>query len=59
MGITSEQKQFFEEKGYLVVKGLFSPEEAAFYRDHYMNLREKGVYPGDFSGVDLTSNATP
>lgn len=56
MGVTPEQKRFFEEQGYLVVRGLFSPEEAAFYRDHYMRLREKGEWPGDFSGVDLNSN---
>ena len=56
MAITAEQKRFFDERGYVIVKGLFSPEEAAFYRDHYMDMRAKGVYPGDFSGVDLTSN---
>jgi ectoine hydroxylase-related dioxygenase (phytanoyl-CoA dioxygenase family) len=56
MEITAEQSKFFEDNGYLVVKGLFSPDETAFYRDHYMQMREAGAYPGDYSGVDITSN---
>jgi hypothetical protein len=31
-------------------------EEVERYRQHYMELREAGAYPGDFGGVDLTSN---
>jgi ectoine hydroxylase-related dioxygenase (phytanoyl-CoA dioxygenase family) len=46
----------FEQNGYTVAKGLFSPEEVAHYRDHYMTLRAAGSYPGDTAGVDVTSN---
>ncbi|GLV55234.1 protein involved in biosynthesis of mitomycin antibiotics/polyketide fumonisin [Dictyobacter sp. S3.2.2.5] len=50
--IADEVKQFFDENGYVVVKQLFSPEEVAHYRDHYMDLRLKGSYPGDLVGAD-------
>jgi ectoine hydroxylase-related dioxygenase (phytanoyl-CoA dioxygenase family) len=56
MKLTAEQKALYDDKGYLVVKGLFTPEEAAFYRDHYMKMREAGAYPGDYSGIDISSN---
>ena len=56
IAITAEQKRFFDENGYLVVRGLFTPEEADFYRDHYMRMREAGAQPGDFSGVDVNSS---
>ena len=36
-----------EKDGYVVVRGLFSPDEVAHYRNHYTSLREKGRYPGD------------
>ena len=53
--ISSEQKQQFIEQGYLVLRGLFSPEEIQALADHYMELRQQGEKPGDFSGVDLKS----
>jgi ectoine hydroxylase-related dioxygenase (phytanoyl-CoA dioxygenase family) len=37
--ISVEQKQFFEQNGYLVVRGLFNRQEAESYRDYYMELR--------------------
>jgi len=37
--ITAEQKEFFNQNGYLIVSGLFSQEETAYYRDYYMELR--------------------
>ncbi|MDQ3815568.1 MAG: phytanoyl-CoA dioxygenase family protein [Armatimonadota bacterium] len=43
----AEYKRFFEENGYVVAQQLFTPEEVAFYREHYMRLREQGSYPGD------------
>src|SRR5262249_10808223 len=49
------QKRFYDENGYLVVERLFTEEELAFYRDHYMHMRAQGSYPGDSSGVDVTS----
>lgn len=54
--LTDEHKQFYEENGYTVVRGLFSPEEVARYRDHFMTLRKHGSYPGDLAGVDTQSN---
>lgn len=52
----ADQKHFFDEQGYLLVRGLFTPAEVTFYRDHYMDLRAKGTYEGDFIGVDPTSS---
>ncbi|MDQ2732309.1 MAG: phytanoyl-CoA dioxygenase family protein [Armatimonadota bacterium] len=49
-------QNLYKEDGYVVVKGLFSPDEVASYREHYMELRRKGEYPGDTSGVDAGSN---
>lgn len=42
--ITAEHKQAFARDGYVIVKGLFSPEEAEFYKAHYtqMRLEENG-----------------
>lgn len=37
--LTAEAKQTFDQEGYVVARGLFSPEEVAFYRDYYMELR--------------------
>ncbi len=54
--IAEDRKSQFEQDGYVVVRGLFSPEEAAVLREHYMDLRERGTYPGDFDGVDPTSD---
>jgi ectoine hydroxylase-related dioxygenase (phytanoyl-CoA dioxygenase family) len=54
--LSPEQLKTWNEQGYVIVRGLFSPEEVAFYRDHFMNMREQGAYPGDFGGVDLHSN---
>lgn len=54
--ITEAEKQFYDQNGYLVVKGLFSEEEVARFRDHYMHLRKHGEYPGDTAGVDVKSH---
>jgi phytanoyl-CoA hydroxylase len=54
--LTAEQKQAFDNGGYVVMKGLFTPEEVAFYRDYYMKMRESGSYLGDFDGVNSASN---
>lgn len=37
--ITAEHKQAFDQDGYVIVKGLFSPEEAEFYKAHYTQMR--------------------
>ncbi|MEO7717549.1 MAG: phytanoyl-CoA dioxygenase family protein [Capsulimonas sp.] len=51
-----EAKARYERDGFLVVPGLFLAEEVASLREHYMALRTEGTYPGDFDGVDLTSD---
>jgi len=45
----------FQEQGYVIVSGLFSAEEVASYRQHYMDLRQ-GSHPGDFGGVDMSDS---
>lgn len=37
--ITAEQKQSFDENGYVIIPSLFSKDEAQYYRDYYMELR--------------------
>jgi ectoine hydroxylase-related dioxygenase (phytanoyl-CoA dioxygenase family) len=54
--LTEEHKRSFEENGYVVVSGLFDDQEVANYREHFMNLRKHGTYPGDMAGVDAKSN---
>jgi phytanoyl-CoA hydroxylase len=49
-------KRSFDEQGYFVARSLFADDEAAFWRDHFMRLREAGSYPGDVVGVDPESN---
>ena len=48
--------QEFKECGCVIVPGLFADDEVAKLRQHYMDMRSNGTYPGDFGGVDLTSN---
>lgn len=36
--LTAEQKQFYADNGYVVVPGLLSPDEAAFYRKEAHDL---------------------
>jgi phytanoyl-CoA hydroxylase len=54
--IAPAQKQHFDERGFLVIKGLFSPVEVETLTRHYMDLRQQGSYTGDFAGVDPTSD---
>jgi ectoine hydroxylase-related dioxygenase (phytanoyl-CoA dioxygenase family) len=52
---TTADLHFYETNGYLLVKGLFSAEEAAQYREHYTALREAGSCPLDDVKPDMTS----
>jgi phytanoyl-CoA hydroxylase len=54
--ITQDQQGFYNKNGYLTAERLFTEEECEAYRFHFMGLREKGSYPGDFDGVDPSSN---
>ena len=42
--------------GYVVVRGLFEPDEVAELREHFMTLRASGTYPEDLVGVDPSSD---
>lgn len=46
----------FKERGYVNVSGLFSEDEVAAYREHFMVMRRAGTYPGDSAGVDPCEN---
>jgi ectoine hydroxylase-related dioxygenase (phytanoyl-CoA dioxygenase family) len=52
--LTAEQKAQFDRDGYVIVRGLFSEEETAAYREHYMRLSEERVIPADtwFTGAN-------
>jgi phytanoyl-CoA hydroxylase len=39
--LTTEQKQFYADNGYVLVKGLFTPEEAAMYRKECHDLANR------------------
>lgn len=45
----------YEQNGYAVARGLFSPAEVSHLRQHYMDLRARGTYPGDTAGVDASA----
>jgi phytanoyl-CoA hydroxylase len=45
----------YQRDGCVLVRGLFGPDEVSELRQHYMRLRAAGRYPGDFEGVDPTS----
>src|SRR5712691_11371776 len=53
---TPTQIAKFKSNGHTVIPALFNTDEVAQLRDHYMRLREKGEYPGDFAGVDPSSD---
>lgn len=53
--ISLVQQNFYTTNGYLIVPQVFTLEEVAFYREHFMRLRAEGARPGDFAGADLTS----
>lgn len=41
--LTEAQKQTWQDKGYLIVRGLFSPAEVDSYREHFMELNAGGA----------------
>jgi phytanoyl-CoA hydroxylase len=43
----------YTRDGYAVARGLFSPEECAELREHFMRLRAAGSYTGDSVGVPI------
>ena len=55
--LSADLKSEFLREGYAVARGLFSTEEVARLRGHYMVMRAAGPFPGDDPGVDI-GNAT-
>lgn len=53
--VADAHNRFYQDHGYVVVSGLFRPDEVELYREHYMTLRRHGSYPGDLAGVASTS----
>lgn len=49
----------YREQGHVTVSGLFSEEEVAQFRQHYMEMRQSGSYPGDFSGAETRNSNDP
>ncbi len=49
--LTATTLEQYQQHGYVIVSGLFSPEEVAALRSHFMALREGNSFPGDFAGV--------
>lgn len=49
-------KRSFDSHGYVVARGLFDGDEAGFWLDHFMRMREAGAYPGDLVGADPQSD---
>ncbi len=43
----------FQNSGYTILRSLFSRYETRKLSAHFMKLRGKGIYPGDFDGVDI------
>ena len=54
--IDDRARRSLEEQGYVVARSLFDADETAFLRDHFMELREAGAYPGDVVGVEPSSD---
>lgn len=54
--ITAEQRAFYDREGYLVLRELFSREEARRYLEHYMRLRAESTEAQDQLGYDPNSS---
>ena len=51
--LAADRIEQYQRDGYYVARGLFSPEEVAHYRSHFMNLREGQAHPGDYVGAPI------
>ena len=45
--VTTQDKEFYADNGFAVVRGVFSPNECVSYREHFMSLRAEGTKSGD------------
>lgn len=55
----ADAKPFFDENGYYIERGLFSPTEVEEIRDHFMEMRKQGPKPGDYGGNPEKGDADP
>ncbi|MDF2647172.1 MAG: phytanoyl-CoA dioxygenase family protein, partial [Paenibacillus sp.] len=46
--LSEEQKEQFHNEGYLIVKGLFRPEEVSDLQETFMRVHAEGGIPGHF-----------
>ena len=51
--LTQTQFDTYSTQGFLNVEGLFTADEVAHFKHHYMEMRQAGAHPGDTSGVDI------
>ena len=56
--VREQDRAFYQKNGYVVVPGVFSPDEAEAYRDHFMALRAEGPKPGDMV-ADTAQSSDP
>ena len=54
--INNIQIEQYQKQGYVIARGLFSPDEVETYKQHFMELRAAGSHPGDSAGTDIGSN---
>lgn len=54
--VTTQDKLSFDQNGFVLIRQVFSGEEAATYRDHYMRMRESGNVPGDTHIANPSTN---
>jgi ectoine hydroxylase-related dioxygenase (phytanoyl-CoA dioxygenase family) len=52
-------KSSYDRDGYVVARQVFSRDEAAALRDHFMALREAGTYEGDMSAEGTPASTDP
>jgi ectoine hydroxylase-related dioxygenase (phytanoyl-CoA dioxygenase family) len=57
--ITQQDKRFYDDNGYVIVKQLFSPPEVVKYRDYYMAMRAEGEKPGDYGASQYKASNDP
>lgn len=50
--ISSDARQQFHDKGFLVVESVFTGDQVAAFRDHLFDVRRRGTFPGDHVASD-------
>jgi phytanoyl-CoA hydroxylase len=56
MTLTQQELRGYQHNGYYTARGLFTSDEVAQLRNHFMTLRQ-GQYPGDSAGVPIPTDA--